>query len=90
MGNNSEICGVTEVSGSGTVTCKEAMPIRARTTAPPIGILTKATSGFQVFTTWYSAAPDGCTKGQTYLTIHDISLTWYPSRGGSVPVARDA
>lgn len=74
VGNNSEICGVTEVSSSGTVTCKEGMPISARPTATPIGILKKDASGFQVFTMWYAAAPDGCTKGQTYFTIHDVSL----------------
>jgi hypothetical protein len=23
---------------------------------------------------WYAAAPDGCTKGKTYFTVHDIAL----------------
>lgn len=74
VGNNDEICGVTEASSGGTVTCKEAMPTQARPTATPIGILKKDASGFQVFTMWYAAAPDGCTKGKTYFTVHDIAL----------------
>jgi hypothetical protein len=70
VGNNSEICGVTRTDAQGVVTCKTAMPLGARPTATPLGILLADASGFEVYTMWYVASPDGCDKGQTYLTVH--------------------
>jgi hypothetical protein len=76
VGNNNEICGVTELDATGKiVTCKSPMPISARPTSTPIGVLLKDASGFQVFTTWYVPAADGCTRGQSFITVHQISAT---------------
>ncbi|HEX7506765.1 MAG TPA: hypothetical protein VF550_08320, partial [Polyangia bacterium] len=75
VGNNNEICGVTEIDSHGNVTCKTAMPITARPTSTPLGILLADASGFQVMTMWYVPAADGCTRGQTYFTIHQMSAT---------------
>ncbi len=70
VGNNSEICGITQTDAHGVVTCQTAMPLGARPTATPLGVLLADASGFEVFTMWYVASPDGCTRGQTYLTLH--------------------
>jgi hypothetical protein len=75
VGNNNEICGVTQVDSQGHITCKSAMPANARPTSTPLGLLLKDASGFQVMTMWYVPALDGCTRGQTYFTIHQISAS---------------
>jgi hypothetical protein len=49
------------------------MPINARPTSTPLGLLLKNANGFQVMTMWYVPALDGCTRGQTYFTIHQMS-----------------
>jgi hypothetical protein len=51
------------------------MPITARPTSTPLGILLADASGFQVMTMWYVPAADGCTRGQTYFTIHQMAAT---------------
>jgi len=73
VGNNNEICGVTQTDSHGNITCQTAMPTNARPTSTPLGVLLADASGFQVMTMWYVPAPDGCTRGQTYLTIHQMS-----------------
>jgi hypothetical protein len=73
VGNNNEICGVTQTDSHGNITCQTAMPANARPTSTPLGVLLSDASGFQVMTMWYVPAPDGCTRGQTYLTIHQMS-----------------
>jgi hypothetical protein len=75
VGNNNEICGVTQTDSHGTITCATAMPTTARPTSTPLGVLLKDASGFQVMTMWYVPAADGCTRGQTYFTIHQMSAT---------------
>jgi hypothetical protein len=87
VGNNSQICAVMTTDGLGHTTCTQAMPTNARPTATPIGILKKDASGFQVYTMWYAAAPDGCTKGQTYFTIHDLSAGVISQRMGAIVAA---
>jgi hypothetical protein len=73
VGNNSEICGVTTKDPiTKHVSCTASMPLTARPTSTPLGLLRSDASGFQVMTMWYVAAPDGCTKGTTYLTIHEM------------------
>jgi len=73
VGNGNEICGVTQTAADGTVTCQTPIPDKARPTSTPIGLLLGDASGFQVVTTWYVPALDGCTRGQSYITIHQIS-----------------
>jgi hypothetical protein len=51
------------------------MPTTARPTSTPLGLLLKDASGFQVMTMWYVPSADGCTRGQTYFTIHQMSAT---------------
>jgi hypothetical protein len=73
VGVDAEICGVTETDTHGHVTCKESMPLSARPTATPLGLLKSDASGFQVFTMWYAPSADSCNKGQTYFAIHEAS-----------------
>jgi hypothetical protein len=68
---DSQICGVTQVDAQGHVTCMTSMPTTARPTATPLGLLKSDASGFQVFTMWYAPSQDGCTRGETYFTIHE-------------------
>ena len=75
VGVDGQICGVTEMDDEGVVTCKTSMPATARPTSTPLGVLLRDASGFQVMTMWYVPAPDGCTRGQTYFTIHQMSGT---------------
>ena len=77
VGNGNEICGVTHTDAHGVVTCETPMPTTARPTSTPLGVLLADASGFEVLTMWYVFSPDGCTRGQTYLTDHRIS-----GRGG--------
>lgn len=70
-GNDSQICAKTQTSG-GTTTCVLSMPTDARPTATPLGVLRKDASGFQVLTLWYQPHPNGCNKGATYLTVHEM------------------
>lgn len=72
VGDDAEICAVTQKNELGEVSCKTSMPTGARPTATPLGILRKDAAGFQVFTLWYVASPNGCSKGETYLTIHQV------------------
>ena len=72
VGNDDEICGVTETDANGVVTCTTSMPLGARPTATPLGVLLADASGFEVMTMWYEASPDGCTRGKTYFTLHRI------------------
>lgn len=74
-GNGNEICAVTQVEADGRITCKDPMPAGARPTSTPIGLLLKDANGFQVMTTWYMPAVDGCTRGRSFLTIHQVSAT---------------
>jgi hypothetical protein len=71
VGVDSQICGVTQVDAQGHVTCQTSMPITARPTATPLGLLKSDASGFQVFTMWYAPSQDSCTRGETYFTIHE-------------------
>jgi hypothetical protein len=75
VGNDNEICGATQTDAHGVVTCQTSMPLGARPTATPLGLLLADASGFEVMTMWYMASPDGCTRGQTYLTIHRFTAT---------------
>jgi len=51
------------------------MPLNARPTSTPLGILLKDASGFQVMTMWYVPSADGCKRGETYFTIHQMLAT---------------
>jgi hypothetical protein len=72
VGNDNQICAVTQTDTNGVITCKTSMPLTARPTATPLGVLMSDASGFQILTMWYVARPDGCSKGQTYFTAHRI------------------
>jgi hypothetical protein len=84
VGNNNEICGTTHMDTNGAITCTEAMPLNARPTATPIGILLSDASGFEVYTMWYAPAPDGCTKGKTYFTVHKMTAGKVEQRVGAM------
>jgi hypothetical protein len=89
VGNDNEICGVTHVDPDGKITCTGSIPAGARPTSTPIGLLLADGSGFEVMTMWYVFSPDGCTRGQTYFTIHRISATGVVSQRLGVSVASE-
>jgi hypothetical protein len=65
----SALCGVTNAAGT---SCTQTLPASARPASTPTAILRADGNGFQVVTTWYEPAADGCTKGTTYLTLHEV------------------
>jgi hypothetical protein len=85
VGVNSEICGIANgFDTDGKIICDTPMPTNARPTATPIGLLKRDASGFQVFTMWYAPSPNGCSKGETYFTIHDVSGGVASQRAGAM------
>jgi hypothetical protein len=75
VGNNDEICGTPDTDSHNHVTCRTAMPAAARPTSTPLGLLLADGSGFEVMTMWYVYSDNGCTRGQTYLTVHRVTGT---------------
>lgn len=73
VGNGNDICGVTTMDLQRHITCQRPLPTNARPTSTPIGILLKDASGFEIMTTWYVPATDGCTRGESFLTIHRVT-----------------
>jgi Neisseria PilC beta-propeller domain len=67
-GVDNEICGVTNPDGS----CAESLPANARPTTTPMAILKRDGSGFQTLSMWYAPDAVGCTKGVTWLAIHQV------------------
>ena len=63
-----ELCAVTAVGGG----CTELMPLHARPTTTPLAILKKDGSGFQMMSMWYAPDLNGCGKGTTWLTLHEV------------------
>ena len=72
VGHGDQICGTTVTDKDGNITCQTPLPVTARPASTPLGILRQDGEGFQVFTMWYVPAADGCTKGASYLTIHQL------------------
>lgn len=68
VGQDNEICGVTNPNG----TCAKSMPTNARPTATPMALLKKDGSGFQLMSMWYAPDTAGCTKGATWLVLHQV------------------
>jgi hypothetical protein len=52
--------------------CTQRLPENARPTATPMAILKKDGSGFKMMTMWYAQDLQGCSKGQTWLTLHEV------------------
>jgi hypothetical protein len=68
--NSAQICGKWNNS---TKTCTTALPSNARPVSSPAGILRDDFNGFSLVTLWYVPNASGCTKGETYLTIHEVT-----------------
>jgi hypothetical protein len=73
VGNGNDICGDTTMDLQRRITCRSPLPTNARPTSTPLGVLLKDASGFEVMTTWYAPATDGCSRGESYLTIHQVT-----------------
>jgi hypothetical protein len=55
--------------------CNSPLPPDARPASTPSAILKADGTGFQIFALWYQPAPDGCSKGVTYFTLHEIQVS---------------
>jgi hypothetical protein len=69
--NPSEICAVWNAV---TKTCTTAMPTRARPMGSPTAVLRDDYEGFALISSWYVPDANGCTKGDTYLAIHQVGV----------------
>ncbi|HEY0714880.1 MAG TPA: hypothetical protein VGF45_19525, partial [Polyangia bacterium] len=86
--NSNEICAVWNTT---TKTCTTPMPTNARPMASPTGVLRDDYEGFALISSWYVPDANGCTKGTTYLVIHEVTATEqvkqiYGQNIGSEPV----
>lgn len=79
-----DICGQATTDAKGVVSCVTPLPATARPASTPLGLLMRDGSGFQVMTMWYMPAPDGCTRGSTYLTIHQLRAGEVTQRLGAL------
>ncbi|HJX62452.1 MAG TPA: hypothetical protein VJ860_00705 [Polyangia bacterium] len=77
-----QICGVTHLATDGSVVCDTQMPVTARPTSTPLGILKADGNGFEVVTMWYAAPSSVCDVGKTYLTIHQMTSNAVTQRLG--------
>jgi hypothetical protein len=68
--NTTQLCGVTDASGS---SCLTPLPANARPLATPTAILKGDGTGFITFSNWYAPADANCGKGATYMMIHDMA-----------------
>jgi len=69
---STQICGVWNAAGN---SCTTPLPAQARPVGSPTGILRSDFQGFGLVTLWYVPDPAGCTKGETYLTIHEVDVS---------------
>jgi hypothetical protein len=66
----------TQICAVGTsAACTTAMPANARPISSSTGIVRDDLDGFGLVTLWYVADTNGCNKGRTFITIHDVSVT---------------
>ena len=68
--NSNQICAVG-TSGA----CTTAMPANARPIGSSTGVVRDELDGFALVTLWYVPDANGCNKGRTFITVHDVSVT---------------
>jgi hypothetical protein len=68
--NSNQICAVG-ITGA----CTTAMPANARPIASSTGVVRDELDGFALVTLWYVPDANGCNKGRTFITVHDVSVT---------------
>jgi hypothetical protein len=71
VGVSPQLCGVSDLSGT---VCQTQLPSNARPLGTPLAILKQDGSGFLILSNWYAPDPQGCSKGTTYLQIHQVSV----------------
>jgi hypothetical protein len=79
-----KLCGKTHVEGDGTVICDTPLPITARPTSTPLGVLKADGNGFHVVTMWHAPASDVCDPGRTFLTVHQVTSNTVTQRLGTL------
>lgn len=62
------LCGMTNPGGG----CATPLPASARPMGTPTAILKRDGSGFQIISLWYVPDANGCSKGTTYLALHEV------------------
>jgi Neisseria PilC beta-propeller domain len=68
--NPSEICAVGT-----SAACSTPMPANARPIGTSTGIVRDDLDGFGLVTLWYVPDTNGCNKGRSFITVHDIPVT---------------
>jgi hypothetical protein len=68
-GVDKAMCALTDNTGA----CTTTLPTTARPMGTPIAILKADASGFVIISTWYVPDQAGCSKGTTYLQVHQLS-----------------
>jgi hypothetical protein len=65
-----QICGVWNESAK---TCTSPLPAGARPLGSPTAIVRDDGEAFAIVSMWYWSDSGGCTKGKTFLTVHQIA-----------------
>jgi len=63
-----------KLAGVGTCVPSDFIPVEARPTGTPLAILKSDGTGFQFMVLWYIPPKNGCDKGTTYLTLHNVNV----------------
>ena len=69
VGIDSAMCAITDSSGA----CTTSLPTAARPMGTPIAVLKADASGFVIISMWYVPDSAGCSKGTTYLQVHQLT-----------------
>ncbi len=65
---SADLCAVTSKGGG----CTTLLPAHARPTSTPLAILKRDGSGFVLLSMWYAQDLAACSKGTTYLNVHEV------------------
>lgn len=71
VGGSAQMCAVSNASGS---TCTTTLPAGSRPLGTPLAILKQDGTGFTIMSSWFTPDAQGCTKGTTYLQLHQINV----------------
>jgi hypothetical protein len=64
------LCG--RLNAPGICNPADVVPVMARPMGTPMGILKRDGTGFLLMSLWYVPDSIGCTKGKTYMALHEI------------------
>ncbi|HET6282931.1 MAG TPA: PilC/PilY family type IV pilus protein [Polyangia bacterium] len=71
VGSSAQMCGISNATGT---SCTTALPATSRPLGTPLAILKQDGTGFTIMSSWFTPDAQGCTKGTTYLQLHQVNV----------------